>query len=181
MDFIFILLILVAAVLLVVVAAGVFLPATWIIEKAELINAPARDIFPLLNKLKAWESWTVWFEEGEDVDFEYEGEVYGEGAIQKWESKRINGTVIIKKIITNEQVDYIFRVDEGNLTLSATIVLAAADTNYTQMAWRYELKKLEDNNPVRRFQAMFIKNYLERVMEESLLSLQSIFEQETDD
>ncbi len=179
MDYIFILLILLAAVLLVIVAAGFFMPDSWTVEKAELVNAPAKDIFPLLTTLKEWESWTVWFGEEGDIDFKYTGEIDGVGSVQKWESKRINGTLVIQNVIENEQVDYIFHVDEGKLILSATIVLAVADANYTQVAWRYELKKLEDHNPVRRFQAMFIKNYIDKAMEESLLSLQSIFEEKT--
>lgn len=175
MEIIVILLILGAGILLLVLAAGLFLPATWIIEKAELIAAPTRDIYPLLYNLREWGNWTIWTAEGGALEFEYKGNEVGAGAVQEWQSKRINGTLQITRVVENQEIDYVFRIKESNLVLKGTIVLAAADTNYTQVAWRVELEKLAANSPVRRFQAVFIRNYFERAIEESLLSLQSMY------
>ena len=93
----------------------------------------------------------------------------------------------MKKILITGHVGYIgshlmkelnatgLDIKEGNLSLIGTIVLAPADIDYTQIAWRCQLKKLNDSNPVKRYQAYFLKNYFDTTIEDSIVSLQSIF------
>ncbi len=179
MSIIFILLILIAALLFIIVLTGLFLPTDWVVEKAELINASANDIFPMINQLKSWEDWTVWYSKnGGDFVFSYEGTTQGKNAVQNWKSKYMNTTLTILKSSTNQQIDYKMLIHEGNLSLRGTIVLASADANFTQVAWRCGLQPIKGSNPIRRFQAFFIKSYFEKAIEDSLLSLQSIFANE---
>jgi len=170
------LLVLLAAILVFVVFAGIFLPASWTVEKAELIHAQPADIYQLIASLEEWERWTVWDSKAPDLTVEYTDKKAGEGATQVWKSNRINGVLTIHKTITNQQVEYTFQIEEGQLLIRGIIALAIADTEYTQVAWRWELERLRDLNPVRRYQAFFLKNYLEQAVQDSLLSLQSIFE-----
>ena len=74
-----------------------------------------------------------------------------------------------------QQIDYTLNIQEGNIKLVGTIILAAADTDFTQVAWRCQLEELQGVNPIRRFQAYLLKSYFEKAIEDSLLSLQSIF------
>ena len=159
--------------------AGLFLPASWVVEKAELIQAVPAELFPLINNLEEWPNWTVWSPDNKDASlkFEYKEKKEGLGAVQIWKSTRINGILTITHSELNKEVQYQFDILEGKLSLLGTIVLASADSNYTQIAWRCKLKTL-DNNPIRRYQAFFLKNYFDTTIQGSLSSLQSIYESE---
>lgn len=180
MSTIFILLTLLGLFLLTIVLAGLFLPNTWVVEKAELIHATPLDLFPLINSLEEWQNWTVWSPDNQDsnLTLEYNDHTEGVGAVQVWKSNKINGQLTITESTALKEVQYQFMINEGNLTLMGTIVLAPADANYTQVAWRCQLKQLEDNNPIRRYQAFFLKNYFDTTIEGSLAALQSIFDTE---
>lgn len=173
MSTLFILFILLGLFFLTIVLAGLFLPVSWIIEKAELVNATPKDLFPLLNSLEEWPNWTVW--SSEDLSFEYPQHKAGLGAVQVWKSNKINGTLTIIESDLNKEIKYQFNIAEGDLTLVGTIVLAVADANYTQIAWRCQLQELKDNNPIRRYQAYFLKNYFDTTIEESLHAMISMY------
>lgn len=180
MPTLFILFTLLGFFFLTIVLAGLFLPATWVIEKAELIHATPDDLFVLINSLEEWPNWTVWSSDNEDsnLSFEYPDKKEGLGASQIWKSNKMNGTLAITESTSNKEVKYQFDIKEGNLTLLGTIVLAPADTNYTQIAWRCQLKELKDSNPVRRYQAFFLRNYFDTTIEGSLASMLSMFNSE---
>lgn len=180
MPTLFILFTLLGFFFLTIILAGLFLPATWVVEKAELIHATPDDLFALINSLDEWPNWTVWSSDNEDsnLSFEYPDQKEGLGASQIWKSNKMNGTLAITESTVNKEVKYQFDIKEGNLTLLGTIVLAPADTNYTQIAWRCQLKELKDSNPVRRYQAFFLKNYFDTTIEGSLASMLSMFNSE---
>ena len=177
MSTLFILFILLGLFFLTIIVAGLFLPASWVVEKAELIHATPVDLFPLLNNLEEWPNWTVWSPDNKDSDlsFDYGPERSGVGAQQIWKSNRMNGIMTLTHSEENKEIQYQFDIKEGNLTLVGTIVLAPADVHYTQIAWRCQLKDL-DNNPIKRYQAFFLKNYFDTTIEGSIIALQSMFE-----
>jgi hypothetical protein len=180
MSTLFILFTLLGFFFLTIILAGLFLPATWIIEKAELIHAAPNDLFSLIDSLEQWPNWTVWSSDNDDANltFEYPDQREGLGATQIWKSNKINGVLTITESKLNKAIQYQFDIKEGNLTLFGTLVLAPADTNYTQIAWRCQLKELTDNNPIRRYQAYFLKNYFDTTIEGSLASMLSMFNSE---
>ncbi|MFT5646911.1 MAG: hypothetical protein ACI976_001597 [Aureispira sp.] len=177
MPTLFILFTLLGFFFLTVILAGLFLPPTWVIEKAELIHATPDDLFALINSLEEWPTWTVWSPDNEDstLTFEYPDKKEGLGATQIWKSNKMNGILAITKSELSQEIKYQFDIKEGNLTLLGTIVLAPADTKYTQIAWRCQLKELNNNNPIRRYQAFFLKNYFDTTIEGSLASMSSMF------
>lgn len=176
MSTLFILFILLGLFFLTIVLAGLFLPASWVVEKAELVHATPKELFPLINSLEKWPNWTVWT--SDDLTLEYSEQKEGLGAVQIWKSNKINGKLTITESSLNKEIKYQFDIAEGQLTLLGTIVLAVADTNYTQIAWRCQLQELKDNNPIRRYQAFFLKNYFDTTIEESLTSIVSMFNSE---
>lgn len=177
MDIVFILITLLGFFFLAVILGGLFLPASWVLEKAVLVNARPKTLFPLLNELEKWGEWTVWTAE-EDFSWSYPGLTTGEGAVQVWESSRINGHLTITKSVPHQTLEYKFEINEGKLVVLGTLVLAAADPDYTQVAWRCQLVPLTDNNPIRRYQAYFLKNYFDTAMESSLAALPALFSSE---
>lgn len=175
MDIVFILLTLSGFFFLAVMLGGLFLPTTWGIEKAVLVPARPKSLFPLLNELERWQEWTIWSPGEDNFSLTYKDDSKGEGAIQIWQSNRINGHLTITKSVINEALEYRFEIDEGKLVVLGTLVLAAADPDYTQVAWRCQLDPLTDSNPIRRYQAYFLKNYFDTAMESSLAALPALF------
>ncbi len=176
MDIVFILLTLLGFFFLAIILGGLFLPTTWLLEKAVLVRARPKELFPLLHDLERWQEWTVWAPAEEaDLSLTYPGASAGEGAVQLWKSSRINGQLTVTKSIPDQTIDYRLEIDEGRLTVIGTLVLAAADPDYTQVAWRSQLEPLTDNNPIRRYQAYFLKNYFDTTMESSLAALPALF------
>lgn len=178
MDIVFILLTLLGFFFLAVILGGLFLPTSWVIEKAVLVGARPKDLFPLLNELERWAEWSVWSPEEEDFSLIYPDKSTGVGAIQIWKSNRINGRLTVTKSVVDQALEYRFEIDEGSLTVLGTLVLAAADPDYTQVAWRCQLEPLMGSNPIRRYQAYFLKNYFDTAMENSLAALPALFDNE---
>lgn len=179
MSTLFFLLILLGIFSFAVLFAGLFLPTAWTVEKAELIRTTPENLFPLINSLESWAHWSAWSSENKGSEFEFEykdNQKEGLGATQVWKSTRVNGILTITQSELNKEIHYQLDIKEGNLSLIGTIVLAVADLDYTQIAWRCQLKKLNDKNPIRRYQAYFLKNYFDTTIEDSIFSLQSIFE-----
>jgi hypothetical protein len=177
MPTLFILFTLLIFFFLIIGLAGLFLPSAWIIEKAELIQSTPEQLFPLINSLDQWPNWTVWSADNfSDLELDYQDKKEGLGAVQIWKSKRINGILTITQSEINKEIQYQFDIKEGKLALLGTIVLDPADSNYTQIAWRCQLKNLKGNNPIRRYQAFFLKNYFNASIQESINSLKSMFE-----
>lgn len=177
MSIFFTLIILFGIFLLIVTIAGFYLPTSWTIEKAELVRATPSELFPKINSLEAWNRWAFWAtNEESELSFEYPKNKEGLGAVQIWKSPKMNGTLTITQSETDKEIQYQFDIVEGNLTLLGTIVLAPADIDYTQIAWRCQLKKLKGKNPIRRYQALFVKNYFDTAIENSIIRLQETFE-----
>lgn len=182
MSTIFILLILLGFALLVVMVLGIFLPATWQVEKAELIYASPSELFLLLNSPEKWPEWTVWNKENQaGIEFEYQGPNGGLGAIQIWTGSRINGQLTITRSVVDKELQYQFDVDNGKFILLGTIVLDIAEGGYTQLAWRFELKEIKNSNPINRYQAYFLQNYFNTTIEESLENLKSSYPSEKEE
>lgn len=170
MDIIFVLLTLVGFFLLLVVLGGLFLPKTWVIEKAVLIHARPNTLYPSVGKLNQWTQWMAWIPEDAPV-------LEKLPPVIEWtDSGRINGRVTLTQQQPPKEIHYHFEVGDGQLEVLGTLVLDAADLEYTQLAWRCQLKPLTDNNPIRRYQAYFLKNYLDTAIESSLQTLLAQFD-----
>jgi hypothetical protein len=153
------------------------LPDHWAIEEAVLVNTTPDKLFPLLDDLKAWETWSVWSAQDRKmaIEIEYPGISKGKGAIQLWSSRTLNAKLALTSSLANETVSFSLEVKEANLKLKGIIALGIADVGYTQVAWRFVLDPLESKNPIRRYQAFFFKNYISKALERNLANLQNRF------
>lgn len=59
-------------------------PDTFRVERALVINAPAEKIFPLINDLHQWATWSPWENLDPELRREYSGNARGEGASYAW-------------------------------------------------------------------------------------------------
>jgi hypothetical protein len=87
-----------------VVAATILLaalkPDDLHVERSILIMAQPREIFPLVNNLKAWEDWTP-YDRDPDMERGYSGPLSGSGARYAWNGNREagQGSITISKSV----------------------------------------------------------------------------------
>jgi hypothetical protein len=94
----------------VLTVVGLFLPRQWHVERSVVINAAPEDIHPLVEDLKAWQSWAVWTKEMDpEVKDEYGGPASGVGAWWSWSGPKMGHG---KMTITRSDVDAGVWLDE---------------------------------------------------------------------
>lgn len=70
------------ALLLIVVVAGQ--SNEFVVSRQIKINAPAEQIFPLVNELRNWEAWNPWGSLDPNCKMTYDGPPSGAGASYSW-------------------------------------------------------------------------------------------------
>jgi hypothetical protein len=174
MSIVFGLLILIGVLFIILVVLGYFLPTNYTMDEAVLLNAEADEIFPLLNVLENWQDWTVW-NEANGLELTYDGPVSGPGAILNWEGTQIQGKLQVERIQIPTSIEFLLSLDQAKFLVQGTIVLDATMPLVTQIAWRSELSVQQAINPVHRYQAYFLRNYIASSMQESLKNLSNLF------
>ncbi len=93
-----------AAGVLLVMAVGK--PDTFTVRRALHINASSEKIFPLINDLAAWKSWSPWQEKDPAMRQTISPVSVGEGAFQEWDgnSKVGTGRMVITDSVPHERV-----------------------------------------------------------------------------
>ncbi|MFY0527484.1 SRPBCC family protein [Archangium gephyra] len=83
----------------VLTVVGLFLPRQWKVERSIVINASPEHIHPLVDDLKAWQSWAAWTKDMDpEVKNEYGGPASGVGAWWAWEGPKMGlGKMTITK------------------------------------------------------------------------------------
>lgn len=60
------------------------LPSEYSVARSIEIDAPPEAVFPHVNDLKKWESWSPWAKRDPNMQMTYEGAESGVGSISKW-------------------------------------------------------------------------------------------------
>ncbi|PPD43059.1 MAG: polyketide cyclase [Methylocystis sp.] len=81
-------------------------PDTFRITRAAIVDAPPEAIYPHINDLHAWESWSPWAKLDPDQATTYDGSPLGAGAITTWSgnSKVGAGRMTIVESSQNERI-----------------------------------------------------------------------------
>jgi hypothetical protein len=117
------------------------------VERHITVLAPPSAIFPFVNDLRNWPLWTAW-NRREAIDYEYGAVSAGEGAEQRWSSRRLSGVMRIFKAERDERIDYELAMGEDAYQIVGRIELHP-DGACTRVVWKcaWDLAK----NPYRRY------------------------------
>ena len=97
----------------IVVTIGYVLPRDYRIESTVTIDAPAESVFPMINNLPNWQTWSTWNEEQVDsLRIQYGDAKAGVGAIQTWTDARGSGKLWITESESPTSIEY--RMKFGN-------------------------------------------------------------------
>jgi effector-binding domain-containing protein len=87
------------------VIAAVVAPATLVVEKSTVINAPASSVYSNVVCFKNWEPWNPWDAMDPTTENEYSGEECGVGAIYSWNGEKTGtGTQNMVEVRENEYI-----------------------------------------------------------------------------
>jgi hypothetical protein len=122
---------LLSGILVVYLLVGLLLPRSWRAEADSLVPAPPSSVFPLVNRLSSWASWTHVPETG----LEAFGPPTGVGAGVRWDDPRYGaGEVRIVGSEEDRMVEYEVIVENGALTIHGSITLEPEGVG-TRVRW----------------------------------------------
>lgn len=123
-------------VLLLVIA--LLVDSKWTVKQSVRIQAPAEKIFPLIDTLRLWPTWTAWTQESyPDMTMEFSGPESGVGASESWNDGNMEGKIVITRSEPNRMMAYDLSMDNGTYTMRGEFTLAASsgETHVTWQVW----------------------------------------------
>lgn len=120
-----------AGILLLFLLVGLLLPGTWSAGEEALLPAPPSSVFPLLNRLSAWDLWTPF----PDTGLEWFGPPEGVGAGLRWDDPGYGkGEARIVRSVEGAEVRYEVEVEGGALRIHGVLTLEAEGVG-TRLRW----------------------------------------------
>jgi hypothetical protein len=166
---------LLGAVIVTLLAVSLILPRQYRVERRVVIDAKAKDIFPLLNSLKKWPTWTAWTKERDpSLTVNFEGAEEGVGAVYLWAGDKTGaGRMTVARSDPARGVWYDLDYEHGKYLSKGAITFEAAGEG-TEVIW-YNGGEL-GRNPVRRYFGLFMDRMLGPDFEAGLSNLKRIVE-----
>lgn len=97
----------IGTIALAIVAVGFFLPSSFRVERAIVVNAPAPKIYDLVAEPRQWTRWSVWTQRDPAMDIAYSGPPFGQGARWSWKSESEgNGAMELVRVEPNRRIEY---------------------------------------------------------------------------
>ena len=164
------------AVLLVLLAGiGMLLPREVEVARSIEINAPADEIFPLVNIPKKTELWSPWLSIDPNVKVSYGEIAKGKGATMEWQSDHPNvgnGTVEIIESAENSKV--VTALDFGAQGKATATMLLVQTGDKTKATW--SLVADMDAGPIGRWFGLMMDNMIGSDYEKGLEKLKKLVE-----
>lgn len=127
--------------LLLLIGIGLLLPSSANVERSIVIDAPAAEVFPHLNSMRAFHAWSPWADIDPDTRYEFPGPDEGIGSRMTWHSGNDqvgHGSQEITDSVTNRRVETRLAFgDKGNGT--ATFVLEPEGAG-TRVRWQFDTR-----------------------------------------
>ena len=164
---------LIAAVVVLVLVAFA-LPREINVSRSITINAPASNVFPLVNDLRK-HNWSPWVKLDPKAKFSYSGPAQGEGQKVNWESERDDvgiGSQTITKSEANKLIET--ALDFGEHGTATAGFDFKEDGGKTHVTWRF--KTDAGNNPVMRWMGLMFDTWIGENYEKGLANLKSVAE-----
>jgi hypothetical protein len=158
----------IATVLVTLMLIGLILPGTWSAEASIQIEATPSEVFPFLNDLSRWDTWTNWG----DLDSELSDPSRGVGASRTWDDPEFgSGSVTITSSGPSTFVGYVVEMG-GGATVSGELRIEAAGEG-SRVTWREEGDF--GRNPLMGYVARGMARSQGAQLEEGLEKLRQIF------
>ena len=166
----------IVALLAVVFFGGAFfLPQNVEVARSVEIEAPASDIFPHVNSLKAAAEWSPWLGKDPEVQLIYSGPDEGIGATLDWASEHPqvgNGSQIISASDADTKVTT--ALDFGPMGKALANFDLVENAGTTTVTWGFETDL--GSNPMARWIGLMMDKWVGGDYETGLFNLKSLVE-----
>jgi hypothetical protein len=156
-------------------AGGFLLPKDVTVARSIEIDAPAEQIFPYVNSLKAGADWSPWLGRDPEVQLTYSGPDKGVGAKLNWASEHPQVGSGSQEISLSEQNSKVVTAldfgDMGNAVAQFNLVETAGKTTVT-----WDLATDMGNTPMGRWMGLMMDTWVGGDYETGLANLKALIE-----
>lgn len=169
----------VGAIALVVVLVGVFLPASFAVERSILIAATPERVYDLVVEPRQWARWNNWSRRDPAMRIAYAGPPFGQHAKWAWESGKVgSGSMEITRVVPNRRVEYSLLIGGVNVRSSGAVRLEPAGEG-TRVVWTQSGNV--GGNPLKHYVAVAMDHMVGPDFEAGLVNLKALAEQRDGD
>ncbi len=113
-----------------------FIPTTYSVERSIVIRANPVSIFPYINNLQRWPTWSAWNTETyPTMMYSYDGPAEGVGAISQWKEESGDGRMVLTASDPATGVHYDLEFENGSMKSKGSITFHPADEG-TKVVWQ---------------------------------------------
>lgn len=164
-----------AALVLVLVVISFFMPQTYRVERAIVIQAKPEAVFPLLADLKQWSKWGVWYERDPAMTIAYSPVTTGVGAFSDWKSKtQGNGKATVTAVVPLQSVTYTLEFPDDGMLGVGVLTLSPAEQGAVRVATAMQGDL--GMNPVMRLMGPFLDKMIGPDFEAGLAKMKRVAE-----
>ena len=134
LEFITIVAIVLATAILIVLGLASAKPDTFSVRRSAIVQAPAEEIFLLVNNFHEWAKWSPWEKRDPAMKRDYSGAESGNGAVYAWDGNKNVGSGRMEILDASSPSKIAIKLDffkpfEGHNMAEFTFVPEAAATN----------------------------------------------------
>ena len=164
----------VGAIALAAVVVGLFIPASFSVQRSVEIAAPPDRIYDYIVEPRKWTQRSVWARRDPGMHITYSGPPFGMGARWSWESKTEgNGTMEFTRVEPDKRVEYSLFFPAFNMRSSGSLTLDAAGAK-TRVTWTNSGDT--GGNPLKHYLAAAMDRMVGPDFEQGLANLKALAE-----
>ena len=122
-------------ILIILIVIGLFLPASFTVERSIKINASPEKVHEYVGDLVMWDEWTPWKEEDPTIVVTRGDKTKGVGASQSWVGESGDGALTITKDTPDEGIEYDLVFEGGQYLSKGAIMYDEIDAGETKVTW----------------------------------------------
>ncbi|MEM9532684.1 MAG: SRPBCC family protein [Pseudomonadota bacterium] len=155
--------------------AGLFLPDSAHVERSVTIDAPASEVFDLLNDMSRFNDWSPWYGEDPNAVYTLTGPASGVGSKMAWASELRSvgsGSMEITASQPNDRVEtYLDFGDQGD---AAAYYALSESGGQTTVTWGFDTEF--HGNIVQRYFGLMLDTFVGTSYEDGLAKLKVVAE-----
>ena len=122
-------------ILIIIVVAGLFLPASYTVERSITVNEGPEKVHEYVGDLTKWDEWAPWKEEDPTIVVTRGDKTRGVGASQSWVGESGDGALTITKDSPEEGIEYDIVFEGGQYVCQGAIVYEGLPDGGTEVTW----------------------------------------------
>ncbi|MEC9367727.1 MAG: SRPBCC family protein [Pseudomonadota bacterium] len=139
----------------VLVAVAFALPRHVVVARSIDINAPESDVFPYVNNLEKFLTWSPWAAFDPKTVYQFTGPEQGKGAHMQWKSDHPQVGTGSQEIVESKRNEYVqVALDFGDMGKASAHYRLAPSGAGTRVTWGFDTDL--GNNPLSRWMGLMV-------------------------